>query len=74
VKKEFISGNDEELSFFAKELSETVKVKWVPRYCIHVHGWMCAFANIFESIIIKNEGIFNETKIIASVYNQSLMS
>ena len=63
--------NDERAIFFAKGVVETVKkLNWVPDI-IHVHGWMASLLPIYLKHYYKNEGIFNDTKIITSVYNQS---
>ncbi len=63
--------NDERAIFFAKGVVETVKkLNWVPDV-IHVHGWMASLLPVYLKNYYKDEGIFNETKIITSVYNQS---
>jgi starch synthase len=63
--------NDERAIFFAKGVVETVKkLNWVPDV-IHVHGWLASLLPIYLKHYYKNEGIFNDTKIITSVYNQS---
>lgn len=62
--------NDERAIFFAKGVVETVKkLNWVPDI-IHVHGWMASLLPIYLKHYYKNEGIFDETKIVTSVYNQ----
>jgi starch synthase len=62
--------NDERAIFFAKGVVETVKkLNWVPDV-IHVHGWLASLLPMYLKNYYKNEAIFNETKIIASVYNQ----
>jgi starch synthase len=64
------SDNDERAIFFAKGVVETVKkLNWVPDI-IHVHGWMASLLPIYLKHYYKNEGIFDETKIVTSVYNQ----
>lgn len=63
--------NDERAIFFAKGVVETVKkLNWVPDV-IHVHGWMASLLPIYLKHYYKDEGIFGDTKIISSVYNQS---
>ncbi len=63
--------NDERAIFFAKGVVETVKkLNWVPDI-IHVHGWLASLLPVYLKHFYKNEGIFNETKIVTSVYNQS---
>lgn len=62
--------NDERAIFFAKGVVETVKkLNWVPDV-IHVHGWMAALLPVYLKNYYKDEGIFAETKIISSIYNQ----
>jgi starch synthase len=62
--------NDERAIFFAKGVVETVKkLNWVPDV-IHVHGWMEALLPVYLKHYYKDEGIFAETKIISSVYEQ----
>jgi len=62
--------NDERAIFFAKGVVETVKkLNWVPDV-IHVHGWMAAMLPVYLKHYYKDEGIFAETKIISSVYEQ----
>jgi starch synthase len=62
--------NDERAIFFAKGVVETVKkLNWVPDV-IHVHGWMAALLPVYMKHYYKDEGIFAETKIISSVYEQ----
>lgn len=62
--------NDERAIFFAKGVVETVKkLNWVPDV-IHVHGWMAALLPVYLKKYYKDEGIFAETKIISSVYEQ----
>ena len=62
--------NDERAIFFAKGVVETVKkLNWVPDV-IHVHGWMASLLPVYLKHYYKDEGIFAETKIISSVYEQ----
>jgi len=63
--------NDERAIFFAKGVVETVKkLNWVPDV-IHVHGWLAALLPIYLKHFYKNESLFENTKIITSVYSQS---
>ena len=63
--------NDERAIFFAKGVIETVKkLNWVPDI-IHVHGWMASLLPIYMKHFYKNEALFENTKIITSVYSQS---
>ena len=62
--------NDERAIFFAKGCVETVKkLNWVPDV-IHVHGWMASFLPVDLKHYYKDEGIFAETILISSVYEQ----
>jgi starch synthase len=64
--------NDERAIFFAKGVVETVKkLNWVPDI-IHVHGWMAAMLPIYMKHFYKNEALFSDTKIVTSVYSQSV--
>ena len=63
--------NDERAIFFAKGVVETVKkLNWVPDI-IHVHGWLAALLPIYLKHYYKNETLFENTKIVTSVYSQS---
>ena len=62
------SDNDERAIFFAKGVVETVKkLNWVPDI-IHVHGWMASLLPVYLKHYYKDEGIFEDTKIITSIY------
>ena len=63
--------NDERAIFFAKGVIETVKkLNWVPDI-IHVHGWMASLLPIYMKHYYKDEALFENTKIVTSVYAQS---
>ncbi len=63
--------NDERAIFFAKGVIETVKkLNWSPDI-IHIHGWLAALLPLYLKQFYKNEPLFNESKIVTSVYNQS---
>ena len=63
--------NDERAIFFAKGVIETVKkLNWAPDI-IHVNGWLAALLPLYLKEYYKNEPLFNESKIVTSVYNQS---
>ncbi|EGV42255.1 glycogen synthase [Bizionia argentinensis JUB59] len=63
--------NDERAIFFAKGVIETVKkLNWAPDI-IHVHGWLAALLPLYLKEFYKDEPLFNESKIVTSVYNQS---
>ncbi|WP_299884604.1 glycogen/starch synthase [uncultured Lacinutrix sp.] len=63
--------NDERAIFFAKGVIETVKkLNWSPDI-IHVHGWLASLLPLYLKQFYKDEPLFNESKIVTSVYNQS---
>jgi len=63
--------NDERAIFFAKGVIETVKkLNWSPDI-IHVHGWLASLLPLYLREFYKDEPLFNESKIITSIYNQS---
>lgn len=63
--------NDERAIFFAKGVIETVKkLNWSPDV-IHVHGWLASLLPLYLKEYYKDEPLFNESKIVTSVYNQS---
>ena len=61
--------NDERAIFFAKGVVETVKkLNWAPDI-IHVHGWMASLLPMYLKEFYKEEPLFNESKIVTSLYN-----
>lgn len=63
--------NDERAIFFAKGVIETVKkLNWSPDI-IHVHGWLASLFPLYLKEYYKDEPLFNDSKIVTSVYNQS---
>lgn len=68
---ELFSDNDERAIFFAKGVIETVKkLNWAPDI-IHIHGWLASLLPLYLREYYKDEPLFNESKIVTSVYNQS---
>lgn len=66
--KEF-EDNDERALFFARGVIETVrKLRWSPDI-IHCHGWMSALAPVYLKSIYGDDPLFQNQKIIYSVYN-----
>ena len=62
--------NDERAIFFAKGVIETVKkLNWAPDI-IHVSGWMAFLVPLYLKQYYKNDALFIQSKIIASVYNE----
>ena len=66
----FFPDNDERAIFFAKGVIETVKkLNWSPDI-IHVHGWLASFLPLYLRNYYGNEPLFENSKIVTSVYNQ----
>jgi len=66
----FFKDNDERAIFFAKGVTETVKkLNWSPDI-IHVHGWLASFLPLYLRNYYGNEPLFENSKIVTSVYNQ----
>ena len=66
----FFEDNDERAIFFAKGVIETVKkLNWSPDI-IHVHGWLASFLPLYLRNYYGNEPLFENSKIVTSVYNQ----
>lgn len=65
----FFEDNDERAIFFAKGVVETVKkLNWSPDI-IHVHGWLASFLPLYLRNYYSNEPLFENSKIVTSVYN-----
>jgi len=61
--------NDERAIFFAKGVIETVKkLNWSPDI-IHVHGWLASFLPLYLRTYYNNEPLFENSKIVTSLYN-----
>ncbi|WP_343766067.1 glycogen/starch synthase [Gangjinia marincola] len=68
---QLFEDNDERAIFFAKGVIETVKkLNWSPDI-IHVHGWLASLLPLYLRNYYGNEPLFEESKIVTSVYNQS---
>lgn len=66
----YFDDNDERAIFFAKGVIETVKkLNWAPDI-IHVHGWLASFLPLYLRNYYGNEPLFENSKIVTSVYNQ----
>jgi len=65
----YFEDNDERAIFFAKGVIETVKkLNWSPDI-IHVHGWLASFLPLYLKSYYENEPLFENSKIVTSVYN-----
>ncbi len=61
--------NQNRTVFFNKGTIEIVrKFGWAPDI-IHCHGWMTSLVPLYIKTVYKNDPIFNDSKIIFSVYN-----
>lgn len=68
---DLFEDNDERAIFFAKGVIETVKkLNWAPDI-IHVHGWLASLLPLYLRNYYGTDPLFEESKIITSVYNQS---
>lgn len=65
----FFDDNDSRAIFYAKGVIETVrKLGWTPEI-IHCHGWISALVPIFIKTCYKDNPLFQDMKIVFSVYN-----
>ncbi len=65
----FFEDNDERAIFFCRGVLETVKkLGWAPDL-IHCHGWMTSLIPLYLKTSYKNEPLFENAKIVTSVYN-----
>jgi starch synthase len=65
------TDNAERAIFFAKGVVETVKkLNWQP-HVIHIHGWMSALLPLYLKTYFADEALFNESKIVTSIYDNS---
>lgn len=65
----FFTDNDERAIFFCRGVIETVKkLGWAPNV-IHCHGWMTALLPFLIKTVYKDDPIFENSKIVYSVYN-----
>ena len=67
----FCEDNDNRLVFFNRGVLETVKKQsWSPDL-VHCHGWMSALMPIFIKRAYKDNPLFNESKVVYSIYDDS---
>jgi starch synthase len=66
--------NHDRMVFFCKGALETVrKFGWSPDI-IHCHGWMTSLVPFYVRSVYKDDPLFKKSKILYSVYNESLGS
>lgn len=64
--------NQDRMVFFCKGVMETVKkFGWAPDI-IHCHGWLTSLIPMYLKTVYKDEPIFNNAKVIYSLYNNTL--
>lgn len=69
AKGKAFKDNEDRMIFFCKGVLETVKkFGWAPDI-IHCHGWMTALLPVYMKAAYKNEPIFQNSKVLYSVYN-----
>lgn len=65
----FFEDNDERAIFFAHGVLETVKkLRWKPDI-VHCHGWISHLVPVMLKKLYSNDPLFEETKVIVSLYN-----
>ena len=67
----FCEDNDSRCIFFTRGVIETVKkLNWSPDI-IHCHGWISALMPVYikRAMTVRDNPLFNESKIIYSVYD-----
>ncbi|MCR9288346.1 MAG: glycogen/starch synthase [Bacteroidetes bacterium] len=64
--------NADRMVFFCKGVIETVKKFGWPPDIIHCHGWMTSLIPIYIREAYKTEPLFHHSKIIYSLYDNSL--
>lgn len=64
------ADNDERAIFFARGVLETVrKLRWAPDL-VHCHGVITSIIPLYLRKVFKDDPLFNEAKIIVSLYDQ----
>ena len=67
----FCEENDDRTVFFNRGVIETVrKLNWSPDI-IHCSGWMTALMPIFIKRAFKENPLFNESKVVYSIYDDA---
>ena len=67
----FHDDNAERMVFFCKGVCETVKkFGWAPDI-IHCNGWMTSLVPVYARTVYKDEPVFENAKLIYSLYNTS---
>lgn len=66
------ADNADRMVFFCKGVIETVRKFGWPPDIIHCHGWMTSLIPFYIREAYKTEPLFHNSKIIYSVYNNSM--
>lgn len=70
----FFADNDERAIFFARGVIETVKkLRWAPDI-IHCHGWVPAVLPLLIKCVLKENPLFENSKIVTALYNDDFNS
>ena len=64
--------NVDRMVFFCKGVIETVKKFGWPPDIVHCHGWMTSLIPLYLKTAYKNEPLFQQSKVIYSVYKDML--
>jgi len=64
--------NVDRMVFFCKGVIETVKKFGWPPDIVHCHGWMTSMAPLYLKTAYKNEPLFQNSKVIYSIYQDEL--
>ncbi len=66
-----LADNADRMAFFCKGVLEIVKkFGWSPDL-IHCHGWMTSLIPFYIKTAYKNEPLFRDSKIVASLYDET---
>lgn len=61
--------NDERAIFFTRGVIETVKkLSWAPNL-VHCNGWFSALMPVYVKVALKDSGMFTDTKVVYSIYD-----
>lgn len=72
--KKLYADNQDRMVFFCKGAVETVrKFGWAPDV-VHCFGWMTSLVPLYLRTAYKDDPLFKKSKIIYSLYNESLAS
>lgn len=63
--------NADRMVFFCKGVIETVKKFGWPPNIVHCHGWMTSLVPLYLKTAYKNEPLFQNSKVVYSVYDNS---